>query len=289
MKQMPSIYKKSALVSAERQVAAGKANNYCKGFTLIELLVVIAVIAMLLAILIPALRKARELARCILCQSNLRQIAAAWHMYLNENDGKFYQGINANLRYGGWRGIYGMEGDPESPWPPGRPLNSYFNLPSDLESEDEARAFLCPADRGGAPGALLREKAYRVYGTSYQTNIFLIGQNHCLAFSSHTATLDAQISLRLPDMTCTRADRPSFLLLIGDYGWVNQWDPNPYDAYEKALAEWHGQENRYNLAFLDGHVSFLEIQKGYYVTDEYTTIPFADLYGLAHQVQGPIE
>ena len=88
------------------------------GFTLIELLVVIAVIAVLLAILLPSLRKAKALTKRITCQSNLKQIATAWSMYLDDNDGCFYQGRNANLNYGGWRGMTG--------WYP-RPLNKYFN------------------------------------------------------------------------------------------------------------------------------------------------------------------
>jgi len=68
------------------------------GFTLIELLVVIAV---LLAILLPALRKARTLTKRVACQSNLKQIAVAWNMYLDDNDGRFYQARNGNLNYGG--------------------------------------------------------------------------------------------------------------------------------------------------------------------------------------------
>jgi prepilin-type N-terminal cleavage/methylation domain-containing protein/prepilin-type processing-associated H-X9-DG protein len=272
---MPYIYKKSA-----------KVNNCCEGFSVIELLIVIAVIAMIMAILVPALRKARELSRCLVCQSKLRQIAGAWHMYLNDNNGKFYQNVNANLNYGGWRGIKGQT--PTSSWPPYRPLNLYMELPPDMESEYGAEVFFCPADRGGFSGALVREKVYRAVGTSYQTNIFLIGQNKCSAFSSHTATLDMEINKRLPDMTCERACKPSLLLLIGDYGWINQWQPKPHPVPEwKTLAEWHGQENRYNLAFLDGHTRFLKIRKGFYVTDEYNVLPFADLYGLARQVQGP--
>lgn len=276
---MPYLYKKSA-----------KVNNGCKGFTLIEVLVVIAIIAVLLAILVPVLRKARALSGCIVCQSKLREISAAWYMYLNENDFRFYQRVNANLNYGGWRGIKGQAGNPASPWPPYRPLNPYVQLPTDLVSEDGAEVFLCPVDRGGFSGALVREKVYRVAGTSYQTNIFLIGQDSCGAFSSHTKELDMLISKRLHNMTSLRACKPSLLLLIGDYGWINQWQPKPFPVPEwKALAEWHGREDWYNLAYLDGHTSFLEIQKGFYVTDEYSVLPFAELYGLARQVQGPEE
>ena len=59
-----------------------------KAFTLIELLVVIAIIAILMAILFPALRIAREQGRSISCRSNVRTLTMAWLMYKDTNDGK---------------------------------------------------------------------------------------------------------------------------------------------------------------------------------------------------------
>ncbi|HUU20019.1 MAG TPA: prepilin-type N-terminal cleavage/methylation domain-containing protein [Sedimentisphaerales bacterium] len=58
-----------------------------KGFTLIELLVVIAVIALLPAILMPALRKARGQAQMAACSAQLRQFGLAWNQYADDNDG----------------------------------------------------------------------------------------------------------------------------------------------------------------------------------------------------------
>ncbi len=59
-------------------------------FTLIELLVVIAIIAMLLAILVPGLKKVREYARNIMCRTNTRSLALATNLYTDENDQTFF-------------------------------------------------------------------------------------------------------------------------------------------------------------------------------------------------------
>ena len=63
-----------------------------KGFTLIELLVVIAVIAVLMGILMPALRAARELGRGANCLANERSLVLAYTMYADDNDSRLVRG-----------------------------------------------------------------------------------------------------------------------------------------------------------------------------------------------------
>jgi prepilin-type N-terminal cleavage/methylation domain-containing protein len=82
--------------------------RHSKGFTLIELLVVIAVIALLMAVVMPALRKAKDHAKKIHCSANLRSLSMAVLMYADNNDARTPSSTNVwqdgNTNKPGWCG-----------------------------------------------------------------------------------------------------------------------------------------------------------------------------------------
>jgi len=247
-----------------------------RGFTLIELLVVISVIALLLAIMLPALGAARSLARRSVCQGNLRQIAIAWRSYLDDNDGIFCQGVNMNHLFGGWEGTgFGISD---------RPLNKHAGLDPNIANEETASLFHCPADSGGIFGLPPQELAYQYFGNSYQTNLFLIGPTRTGPPSAKHIDLHREINYRLKELRLTTVTTPATLLpLVGDNNWICEWNPRMPSS-----KQWHGKSNYHNIAFLDGHVDFVKVIKGLYVAPEYSLLPFRDLHKLALEVQEEI-
>lgn len=67
------------------------------GFTLIELLVVISIIALLMSVMMPALGRAREQAKTVVCKANLRQWGLCFSLYTVDNDDRFMEGLTGKF------------------------------------------------------------------------------------------------------------------------------------------------------------------------------------------------
>ena len=230
-------------------------------FTLLELLVVIAIIAVLIAVLLPALSAARRIADRTSCQSNLKGLAEAWHMYLDDNDDHFLQSMNPSenvqINYGGKQGAI-------PPFRKPKPLNASMNLGLEI---NEAPMYFCKRDEGAQT---VNGKHYDFFGTSYSPNLLLIGTMPIQILGSDPcAAVLQQANEELPGLTRTRCADPARLVLIGDFGWVYDWNVN--DTINQAWR--HGEDWKHNVAFLDGHVDYQRFEKGKHVTAEYFVMP----------------
>jgi prepilin-type processing-associated H-X9-DG protein/prepilin-type N-terminal cleavage/methylation domain-containing protein len=112
-------------------------------FTLVELLVVIGVIAVLIAVLLPALGRARMSAQSLACKSNLRQLVLATTFFANEHGGCLPHAYNnGSPRMQGWNTRLG------SRWEFDEPMWGWEHALMKYMSRNKA-IFRCPADNSG--------------------------------------------------------------------------------------------------------------------------------------------
>jgi len=225
-----------------------------RGFTLIELLVVISIIALLVAILLPALSQAREEGKAIACASNLRQVGLAQVSYLNDYDFRFFEYVGpSNFREFGQGGqSLGGVNDP-------RPLNVYVN--------DNLEMFYCPSDQGRAasPYSAVTPTIWEVLGASYIFNMIGVPDQWASSFANpndNVANLSDQIL------------NTSRFVLFGEYSlidvnwdapsskWATGWGAPIGLSVSGNFHEPFYDDHTLNVAFADGHATRLNEVRG---------------------------
>ena len=227
-----------------------------KGFTLIELLVVIAIIALLLAILMPALRKVKQQARNSVCQAHLRGVGLGLALYLGDNDGAFYMpkagiwGSNQIMWYNA-NGTIIDKDDSRSYW--GVAYHEYVQSP---------KLFGCPSS----------EQPHWFHESPQDAKIASYGQNSYMRYLKGTRLTNNNVNVTPAEFILCQDHFEQLLDDNGDMlyrqGQTNipQWRPGGASwggqFYENAIFEIyrHNRTGKYesghcNTLWLDGHAS----------------------------------
>jgi prepilin-type N-terminal cleavage/methylation domain-containing protein/prepilin-type processing-associated H-X9-DG protein len=269
-----------------------KAMGKSRAFTLIELLVVIAIIAILMGILVPALKKARNQAQSSACQANLKNYTFAVQMYAQDNDDSFCH--PGSCYFSKLEQYSGEKGDRWKRWCNG---DMYLRVHPEYASEffkylAEARALICPTFKRLANSTRFHSDfADESVGVANYMPWYNYSMNAYLGMKDGQWGVLKTLNVKNPAQTFTFADE-GCLIKKGYFkqglndtalfpvwptseapNWVqkaggNKWNVKPGPASEGGLGEFTdviaGFHNaptsdpvggKGNTAFLDGHIA----------------------------------